>query len=317
MPRSFETGQRIAGRYELTQQLGQGTVGEVWGARDLHRRQDCAIKILQTVEVGGPVDERLLSSMQKATSLCHQYIVRTDSLERDEHGSPCLVMERLWGQTLHRYLQQQGPIPLVRAMELIHPILSALIEIHDRNLVHQAVRPQNIFLHNRVYGRFRTEQVKLLDFGQFTRIPTFKRRLHKEDVASLPYLAPECMTDEPISEDFRSDQWAVGVILYRMLTGVFPFPVEDDDVNGLLRKIQRSRLTPIVKHSPDLPECTTVALERALSKRKEDRFPTLREFLRALDGLHPIPFYAVPISIPSLLPRHDPTHSAPKRESNN
>jgi len=204
-------GTVIGGRFELLRELGRGGFGVVYEARDRQLGRSVAFKV---VRAGGGValrEERLQREAEAAARLSHPNIVTLHDLGRCELG-PFLVLELLRGQTLGRRLAQ-GPLARGEALRVALEVAEALAHAHGEGVVHRDLTPGNVFLCDD--GR-----VKVLDFGL---AHAFGRR--RSSGGTPDYMAPEQWRGAP--EDERTDVFALGVLLFRMLTGTLPFPEDD------------------------------------------------------------------------------------------
>jgi eukaryotic-like serine/threonine-protein kinase len=197
----------VIGRFELVREVGRGGFGVVYEARDRELGRTVAFKALQLggrPEVG---EERLLREAEAAARLSHPNIVTLHDVGRSPHG-PYLVLELLRGRTLAQRLDA-GPVPVGEAVRVATEVARGLAHAHREGVVHRDLTPGNVFLCDD--GR-----VKILDFGM---AHAFGRR--KLDGGTPAYMAPEQGRGAP--EDERTDVFALGVILYRMLSGALPF----------------------------------------------------------------------------------------------
>ncbi len=250
---------RTLGRYQITDQLGAGGMGEVWRARDARLGRDVAIKILPPAFAQDP--ERLARFEREAqvlAALNHPNIAAVYGLEEAD-GAPCLVLEMVPGETL------RGPVSPDEALLIARQIIDALEEAHEKGIVHRDLKPANI--------KITPEgKVKVLDFGLAkalegdaaahlsTQSPTLTvAALTRGGVllGTAAYMSPEQARGKPV--DKRSDIWAFGCVLYEMLTGKQAFGGET----------VTDSLAAIVKNEPDwsaLPESTPPQVRRLLQR---------------------------------------------------
>jgi serine/threonine protein kinase len=189
-------------------ELGRGGFGVVWEARDQELGRSVAFKAVRAKSQLGVQEERLLREAEVAARLSHPNIVTLHDLGRSECG-PYLVLELLRGRSLAERLEQ-GPIPVGEAVRVVVEVAKAAAHAHAQGVVHRDLKPGNIFLCG-------DGQVKVLDFGL---AHAFGRR--KTAGGTPAYMAPEQRRGAP--EDERTDVFALGVILYRMLANELPFP---------------------------------------------------------------------------------------------
>ncbi len=197
----------MVGRFELLREIGRGGFGVVYEARDHELGRRVAFKAVRASQPPEVTEERLLREAEAAAQLSHPNIVTLHDVGRTEHG-PYLVLELLEGETLARLLRK-GPITVVDAMHVGVEVARALAHAHAHGVVHRDLKPANVFVCT-------DGQVKVLDFGLAHAFG------HRQQAGGTPgYMAPEQAEDAP--EDERSDVWALGVILFEMLSGRRPF----------------------------------------------------------------------------------------------
>ncbi|MBI5066593.1 MAG: protein kinase [Deltaproteobacteria bacterium] len=199
------------GKFELVREIGSGGFGVVWEARDRELGRSVAFKAVRAGGKAGLREERLLREAEAAARLAHPNIVTLFDLGRAEAG-PYLVLELLSGQTLEERLGE-GPLPLREAVRIAAETAKGVAHAHQHGVVHRDLKPANVFLCD-------DGQVKVLDFGL---AHAFGQR--RQDGGTPAYMAPEQWEGAP--EDERTDVFALGVMLYRMLSGELPFADPD------------------------------------------------------------------------------------------
>ncbi|MBI5069538.1 MAG: protein kinase [Deltaproteobacteria bacterium] len=204
-------GAVIGGRFELVREVGRGGFGVVYEARDRQLGRAVAFKAVRAGGKAALREERLQREAEAAARLSHPNIVTLHDMGRCEHG-PFLVLELLRGQTLGERLEQ-GPLARAEALRIAVEISEALAHAHGQGVVHRDLTPGNVFL-------CEDGRVKVLDFGL---AHAFGRR--RSAGGTPAYMAPEQWRGAP--EDERTDVFALGVLLFKMLAGSLPFP--DDD----------------------------------------------------------------------------------------
>lgn len=292
-------GQVLGGTYRLERVLTTGGMGTVYLGRHLRTGGLVAIKVMHrhfsSQATRADLDERFRDEARISCALRHPNVVQVMDLAEDEAGTPYMAMELLEGEDLQDRLDREGRLPLSQALDIVRQVGSALYAAHCQGVVHRDLKPQNIFLATldvfggagRVGGSpdggpaNRFEQVKLLDFG-LSKKPRAQERATKDllILGTPRYLAPEAAQGQNSQLDGRADQFSLAVILYRALSGRLPF--DGDDVAEVLHKIVYSKAPPLADLVPGLPPQVAQAVERALAKRKEDRFDTVMEFVAAL-----------------------------------
>ena len=195
-----------------------------------------------------------------------------------DHDPPFLVLEYVNGQTLTEEMSARQPFPLDQAVDIIAAAAAGVLHAHGRHIVHRDLKPDNIII--------RTDRiVKVLDFGLARPYVSVRERLTNEGqhLGTLPYMAPEQLRGPGDAVGPAADQYALGVILYQMMTGQHPFLVEDDSHAGrLIRRIESSRFTPPRELRGDIDEALNSIVLRMMQRNPADRFPSLAEALNAL-----------------------------------
>ena len=240
----------VIGRFELVGEIGRGAFGVVYEARDLQLNRSVAFKAVRAGDYGGLREERLLSEAEAAARLSHPNIVTLYDVGRTEQG-PYLVLELLRGHTLAQRLER-GRFLAQEALRVAVNVANGLAHAHAQGVVHRDLTPGNVYLCT-------DGQVKLLDLGM---AHAFGRR--KVDGGTPAYMAPEQCRGAP--EDERTDVFALGIIVYQMLTGELPFP--EDGGKSLLAHRRAPALR--VTGEPGLGELIGRMLEKDPVKRPRD-----------------------------------------------
>jgi serine/threonine-protein kinase len=276
-----QAGSVIAGRYRLERPLAKGGMGSVWVARHLHLDTVVAVKFMAP-EFAASADARLrfereakASAQIKSPHVVHVYDF---GLEGD---TPFLAMELLEGEDLGSRLKVAGRLSLHATSKILSQISKGLRRAHEARIVHRDLKPGNIFLQRQDDD----EIVKILDFGLAKILGP--PRVGEETktglvMGSMRYMSPEQLQSSK-KVDHRSDLWALGVILYRCLTGKVPFDAEEmaDVVIQILRD-------PIPAPSVIVPELTSDIddfFKRALDRDRERRFQSASELAEAFAAL--------------------------------
>ena len=268
------------GPYEIQAPLGAGGMGEVYRARDPRLNRTVAIKVLPS-EFEANVD-RLRRFQQEATSLSAlnhpNLLVIYDVGSQD--GFHFLVSELLEGETLRQRLNS-GPIPRRKAMEYATQIAYALAAAHDRGIVHRDLKPENIFL-------TRDGHLKLLDFGLAKQVSPVNLQTQTSGgteagvvLGTVGYMSPEQVRGQ--AADARSDIFAVGVVLYEMLTGNRAFQRESsvETMNAILKE----EPPEIPSSERNFPPSIERMVRRCLEKLPDERFQSARDLSFALEAL--------------------------------
>lgn len=289
------SGVTIAGRYTLQELIGVGGMSSsVWRAWQASTCRAVAVKIFPPAEKTSA--ERFARGGRIASNLNHPHIVIVHDYGQTEDGKLYLVMELLEGHTLDRLLKEGQEIPLPRVLLIGDQILRALEHAHANRVVHRDLKPANLFLVNRDDNPF---FVKVLDFGVSKYISgegdpeqESLEITQEGEVCGTPlYMAPEQILSR--KADPRTDIYAVGVILYRLLTGRFPFQASTRV--QLLRQILTQPPPKFAEAKPGLalPQELEALILKALSKQPSDRFSSAREMRHALRAIrHSLKIYS-------------------------
>jgi len=269
-------GQYI-GRYHILERLGEGGMATVYKAFDTRLEAEVAIKVIRVEELPPKVLDRALKRFAREAKalarLTHPNIVRV--IDTGEHeGAPYLVMPYLPGGSLKQVLRERGRLPWEEALQMLIPIARALGYAHRQGMIHRDVKPSNILI---------TEDGELIltDFGiakilgeETTVDLTGTRAL----VGTPEYMAPEQVTSRAV--DARVDIYALGVVLYEMLTGRKPY--QADTPMAVMIKHVHDPLPRPREFVPDLPEEVERILLKALAKDPDERYQTMDELAAAL-----------------------------------
>jgi TolB-like protein/Tfp pilus assembly protein PilF len=255
------------GRFEMVAEIGRGGFGVVWEARDRELGRSVAFKAVRAGGTVGLREERLLREAETAARLSHPNIVTLFDVGRCPEG-PYLVLELLRGRTLADRLEG-GAIPVREALRIAVEVARGVAHAHAQGVVHRDLKPANVFL-------CQDGQVKVLDFGM---AHAFGRR--RADGGTPAYMAPEQWAGAP--EDERTDVFALGVLLFQMLSGELPFPGA-----GTGRWRAAARLE--VPEAPALGELVAEALRKDPVRRPRDGgrlLESLSAVSRELEGRPP------------------------------
>ncbi|MBU1221656.1 serine/threonine protein kinase [Myxococcota bacterium] len=298
-------GQQV-GSYLLLNLLGQGGMGKVYKAEHVFIGKPFAVKVLHPkFAAHKDIVERFLFEARAAARINHPNIVEITDFGYTNDYLPFFVMELMEGRELVDIIDNDAPIPLFRAINILVQVCRALSACHDENIVHQDLKPENIFLVQRKGRRkivellddpanpFRLEDedsydlVKILDFG----VAHLAQLVSANTIAGTPeYMAPE--QAQGIKGDRRSDIYSAGIILYEMLTGEIPFNGEtpEEVFHNVFTKS-----VPRISEKFDylqLPAQIDDVLARALALKPEHRYQSFAEFESDLRKCYGRTFYS-------------------------
>lgn len=282
-----QIGRMLQRRYRLDAVIGVGAMGTVYRAWDRASERACAVKMMQrTADLDEAAQARFRDEARIVASLCHPSIVEVYDQGEDTDGTLYLAMELLIGQDLHSLLLAQPRLPIERALDIAHQIGSALHTVHLSGVIHRDIKPRNVFL-VQPPGELTARLVKVIDFGLSKFTSSTNRSTEGLLIGTPDFLPPEAWSGMGHAVDARGDQWALAVVLYRMLSGRLPFEAAAPAVT-LGHAICTLEPRPLHESVPELPPRIEAAILRALSKDKEQRFRSVLDFLRALHG-HSLP----------------------------
>lgn len=267
-----KAGEIIAGKFRVERLIAQGGDGCVMLATHLQLDERVALKFLTTKE-----PERALQEARICLRLKTRYVARVMDVGR--HGdTPFIVMEHLEGKDLQTMLAENGRLDdMADAVELVTQICEAVAEAHRAGIIHRDIKLANLFL---VASRSAVPQLKLLDFGIATHDGA---ALQERAAGTLQYMAPEAL--QGVVDDPRSDLWAIGVVLFELLTGVKPFASQD--AVSLIADIYEAEHPALRTYREDLPEALEQAIDKCLEKDCAFRFQTAGELAAALRPFAP------------------------------
>jgi eukaryotic-like serine/threonine-protein kinase len=310
-------GRIIANKYRIVRVLGRGGMGVVAEAEHIVLGNRVAIKFLrEDVSDSIAPDARFTREAKLAARLTSRHACRVQDFGTWELG-PYLVMELLEGQSLAASIQTRGRIPWQDTVQIALEICDALGEAHALGIVHRDLKPGNIFLTNCREAGFCT---KVLDFG-VAKIPaavvTQSGGPSLTDGSTLigtpAYVAPEQLMNSKLV-DAAADVWAMGVVLYEMLSGRLPF--QSPWVPKLLVMIAREQPTPITELCPDCPKALAEIVMRCLEKKPAARFPHAADLGLCLTRLLPASEEALGRLTTFSLPHPGPASNPPRPSPN-
>ena len=279
-------GDVLAGKYRVERVLGAGGMGVVVAARHLQLDQLVALKfVLPSSLEDLLVTERFLREAKAAVRLKSEHVAKVLDVGTLETGAPYIVMEYLEGSDLAGVIAEQAPLAVEVACDYLIQACEALSEAHTLGIVHRDLKPQNLFLTKGVGG---APLVKVLDFG-ISKIaqPEGAHNLTQTAtvIGSPLYMAPEQMRSAR-DVDARSDIWALGVVLYELLTGRGPF--EAETMTDLAIKIVQDPFISVDQLRPDLPPELAAVVHKCLEKNPANRFADAGELASALEPFAPV-----------------------------
>jgi serine/threonine-protein kinase len=267
----------IVGRYRIIQLIGRGGMGVVYRAEHVDLGTLRALKTLAPELAHDPrARSRFLKEAKAAARIEHPHVVKVFDCGEHE-GIPFFVMDHLDGEDLETLLTR-STLTAEQTAGIMLAICAATSEMHQEGLIHRDLKPGNIFL---ARNKVRDIVPTVLDFGiarAIERSPSATRTQAGVIVGSVHYIAPEQLLDLPATE--LTDQYALGVVLYRCVTGVLPFT--GDQALSIYRRIATFEPVRPRQIRPELPAAFEDLILRAMSERPADRFASMYELGKAL-----------------------------------
>ena len=271
-------GAILAGKYRIERVLGAGGMGQVFQATHLGLEQWVAIKCLLP---DASASETLLARFQReariSAKIKSEHVARTLDVGQLPGGGPYIVMEYLQGCDLDQLLARLKVLPAERAVTLVLQAAEALAEAHALGIVHRDLKLANLFLTQRADG---SDCVKVLDFG-ISKLQAENAALTRSAafMGSPRYMSPEQLNSAR-DVDARTDIWALGAVLYFLLSGSAPFSAAS--LPDLVHKISRESPLPLGSLAPGLAPELVAVVERCLRKDPAQRFRSVGELARAV-----------------------------------
>ncbi len=265
-------GTVLGGRYVIDREIGRGGMATVFVAEDLRQRRRVAVKILRPDVALALGSQRFLSEIEIASRLTHPHILPVHDSGEDA-GVLYYVMPYVEGESLREKLTRVGTLPVEEALEITREIADALAYAHGLDVVHRDIKPGNVLL---LAGH-----AVVADFGVARAISAAadERVTSAGFIVGTPvYMSPEQAAGERL--DGRTDVYALGCVVYEMLTGKPPFLGETPQ--EVFARHRTARVRPVRELRPQVPAAAAEAIERALSKLPEARFAGARELAEAL-----------------------------------
>lgn len=270
------SGSRL-GKFVITRSIGRGGMCEVFEARHEELNKLVAVKVLKPEYTIDPIIvDRFLREGRAASRVRHRHAI--DMLDVGTHdGVVYLAMEYLAGEDLSVRLKREGALPVEVAVDLVLPVLAAIVEAHDCGVVHRDLKPANIFLASNRRGQV---EPKVLDFGISKVADDAQMQTATETLLGTPaFMAPEQIRSARSSSP-ASDQYSLGVILYQCVTGRLPFKGENPFATfELVVKGEYPRAAAV---NPGVPAALDQVIARAMALDPAARFPSVAHLGGAL-----------------------------------
>jgi predicted Ser/Thr protein kinase len=265
-------GELICGRYELEELVGSGGMSSVYRAKDRLLERHVALKILhETYGADESTVERFRREARAVAQLSHPNIVTVIDRGEDE-GRQFIVFEYVHGENLKQLLERSGRLPIRRALELAIEIGRGLGFAHEAGVVHRDVKPQNVLLNG-------DGKAKVTDFGIARSRDADSVTLTGTVMGTSNYISPEQASGLPV--DASTDVYALGVVLFELLTGRVPF-IGESFVAIATQHVNEAPPS-VLELRPEAPVRVANAVDRALAKDPADRFASMGDFVAELE----------------------------------
>ncbi len=275
-------GRVVNDRYRITSLIARGGMGKVYRAEQAPLGREVALKVLNPSYQGENDPEfhkRFFLEASICAKLTHPNTVTIFDYGRTDDDVYYIAMELLEGRTLHRALRDEGYLPAPRALHIARQVCRSLREAHSLGVIHRDLKPANIYL---VRHGDENDFVKVLDFGLVKDIGEGSEELTQTGLfmGSPKYMSPEQIRGEKV--DGRCDVYALGVILYEMLTGKVPFD-RPNSVNILMAHVHEAVPSMMVQNpDADISPAINDVVLKAMAKKVDERYASMDELLVAL-----------------------------------
>lgn len=269
-----ELGTVLDGKYRLVREIAAGAMGRVLEAEHLLLERSVAIKLVASTP-DARTRRRMMQEARSAQQLSNEHVVRVFDVGLfGDH--PFIVMELLKGCDLATLLAERGPLPVEDAVDYVLQACVGMAEAHATGVIHRDLKPSNLFLSRNAAGK---NLIKIVDFGiskvgesSALEHATGERTADGSLLGSPYYMSPEQLRNAT-RVDARTDVWALGVTLFQLLSGTFPF--EGETVNEVSASIFTEPPRDLCALSPQVPQSLRQVIARALAKRPEERIPSV------------------------------------------
>jgi serine/threonine protein kinase/tetratricopeptide (TPR) repeat protein len=273
-PAELSTGSTFAGRYQIIEELGKGGMGRVYKAFDTEIKEKIALKLLRPdISIDAEMIERFRNELKLARKISQRNVCRMHDLNREE-GAYYITMEYVHGEDLKRLIRKVGQMSLGKTIAVAKQVCEGLAEAHSLGIVHRDLKPQNIMVDE-------AGNAKIMDFGIARSLKVKGITGAGVMIGTPEYMSPEQVEGKDV--DQRSDIYALGVILYEMVTGRVPFEGDTPFTIGVKHKSE------IPKNPKELnaqiPDELCRLILRCLEKDKEKRYQTTAEIISSLNKI--------------------------------
>ena len=273
---SSRVGAVLAGKYRLEELLGLGGMAHVFRAVSVDAGRRVTIKLLRE-GASATTSERFVSEARAAMLVRHPHVIDVLDIGKAEDGTPFIVEELLEGESLRQYAKRAGgKIPVDDVAALMPPVIAAIGHAHAQGAIHRDIKPESVFVAT-VDGK---RIAKLLELG------ISKTTAENVKLGTPAYMAPE-QIEALRNTDARSDVWALGVLLFEIVSGKLPF--DGPDAPSIFAKIATTEAPALESVAPFAPASLSRVVARCLQKSPAARYPNAAELARDLEAVRPMP----------------------------
>src|SRR5271166_722930 len=268
----FHEGDILGGRYEIQKLLGMGGMGAVYKARDMEVERVVGLKVIRPDLAGDPaILARFKQELVLARQVTHKNIIRIYDLNEAD-GVKFITMEFIEGEDLRSILLREGKLPPQQAAGIMVQVCSGLLAAHSEGVIHRDLKPSNVMCDQ--VGR-----VVIMDFGLARTVQGDGMTRTGMMVGTMEYMSPEQAMGKDL--DARSDQFAVGIIFYEMLSGIVPYHA-DSAIASLVKRTQEQAV-PLSEVDPTIPPELSAIVGKCLEREPAARFASLQELLDEIE----------------------------------
>jgi len=268
----FHEGDVLGGRYEILKLLGMGGMGAVYKARDMEVERVVGLKVIRPDLAGNPaILARFKQELVLARQITHKNIVRIYDLNEAD-GVKFITMEFIEGEDLRSILTSRGKLPPEEAVAILLQVCAGLQAAHSEGVIHRDLKPGNIMRDNA--GR-----VVIMDFGLARSLQGDGMTQTGMMLGTMEYMSPEQAMGKEL--DARSDEFAVGLIFYELLSGAIPYQAESA-IASLVKRTQE-RVVPLSEIESTVPPAINDIVCRCLERNPDDRFASVQELAEELE----------------------------------
>ena len=265
---------KTIGHYRIVDKLGEGGMGEVWLAEDTRLGRRTALKFLPSALAGGEeAQERFIREARAASALDHPNICTIYEAEETDEGQTYIAMAYCEGETIKKKIAR-GPLRLEEALDIAIQMGEGLARAHREGIVHRDIKPANAIITG-------DGTVKIVDFGLAKFVGATRLTTTGTSMGTAAYMSPEQVRGEGV--DHRTDVWALGVVLYEMVTGRPPF--ESDHEQGVVYAILQEEPEPITALRARVPMELERVVGKTLNKNPEARYQHMEDLLVDLNAV--------------------------------